>query len=97
MSPLVSPWREHFIQYDTIPEIDHFFQGQGLLWARARYEPGQDAFAPYATFGGLPFALYREAVVAVIAWVLKHLTYTQSATLKTPTSRSTQHTHRDHW
>ncbi len=76
MSPLVSPWREHYIQYDTTPEIDHFFRGQAILWSRARYEPGQDAFAPHATFGGLPFALYREAVVDVIAWVLKHLTYT---------------------
>ena len=76
MSPLVSPWRGHYIQYDTTPEIDHYFRGQALLWARARYEPGQDAFAPHATFGGLPFALYREAVVDVIAWVLKHLTYT---------------------
>ena len=84
MSPLVSPWREHYIQYDTVPEIDHFFRNQGLLWARARYEPGQDAFAPYATFGDLPFALYREAVVEVIAWVLKHLTYTNLLLSKHP-------------
>ena len=84
MLPLVSLWREHYIQYDTNPEIDHFFRGQGLLWARARYEPGQDAFAPDATFGGLPFALYREAVVEVIAWVLKHLTYTNLLLSKHP-------------
>ena len=84
MSPLVSPWHEHYIQYDTNPEIDHFFRGQGLLWARARYESGQDAFAPEATFGGLPFALYREAVVEVIAWVLKHLTYTNLLLSKHP-------------
>ena len=84
MSPLVSPWREHFIQYETTPEVDHFFRGQGLLWARARYEPGQDAFAPDATFGGIPFALYRDAVVEVIAWVLKHLTYTKLLLSKHP-------------
>lgn len=77
MSPLVSPWREHFIQYETTPEVDLFFRGQAILWARACYEAGRDAFAPDATFGGLPFALYRDAVVEVIAWVLKHLTYTK--------------------
>ena len=75
MSPLVSPWKEHFIQYDTNPDIDHFFRGQGLLWARSHYEPGQDAFPPRATFGGLPFKLYKEAVVDVVAWVLKHITF----------------------
>ena len=55
MSPLVSPWQEHFIQYDTNPEIDSFFRNQGLIWARSHYEPGQDAFPPDVTFGDLPF------------------------------------------
>lgn len=84
MSPLVSPWHEHYIQYETTPEVDHFFQGQGLLWARAHYQPGQDAFAPHAIFGDLPFAVYRGAVVAVIAWALKHLTYTNLLLSKHP-------------
>ena len=84
MSPLVSPWREHFIQYETTPVVDDFFRDQGLLWARAHYQPGQDAFAPDATFGGLPFTLYRDAVVAVIAWALKHLTYTNLLLSKHP-------------
>ena len=84
MSPLVSPWCEHYIQYETTPEVDHFFRGQGLLWARAHYQPGQDAFASYATFGDLPFTLYRDAVVEVIAWVLKHLTYTNLLLSKHP-------------
>lgn len=84
MSPLVTPWREHYIQYETTPEIDHFFRVQGLLWARARYEPGQDAFAPDASFGGIPFALYRGAVVEVISWALKHLTYTNLLHSKHP-------------
>ena len=52
MGPLVSPWEEHFIQYDTIPEIDSYFHGQGHLWARAHYERAQDAFPPQTTFGG---------------------------------------------
>ena len=76
MSPLVSPWEEHYIQYDTNPFIDDFFQGQGLLWARGHYEPGQDAFPPHATFGDLRFELYREAVVAVIGFALKHIAFT---------------------
>ena len=75
MSPLVSPWEEHYIQYGTNLFIDHFFQGQGLLWARGHYEPGQDAFPPHATFGDLPFGLYKEAVVAVIGWALKHIAF----------------------
>ena len=75
MGPLVSPWEEHFIQYDTIPEIDSFFHGQGHLWARAHYEPAQGAFPPQETFGGLPFELYQEAVVQVIAWALKHIAF----------------------
>ena len=75
MGPLVSPWEEHFIQYDTIPEIDSYFHGQGHLWARAHYEPAQGAFHPQATFGGLPFELYQEAVVQVIAWALKHIAF----------------------
>ena len=77
MSPLVSPWQEHFIQYNTNPDIDVFFRNQGLLWARARYEPGQDAFPPHAVFGGLPFVLYRESVVEVMGWVLKHIAFTK--------------------
>ena len=84
MSSQVSPWCEHFIQYETSPEVDLFFRSQGILWARAKYEAGQDAFAPNTTFGGIPFALYRDAVVEVIAWVLKHLTYTRLLLSKHP-------------
>ena len=75
MGPLVSPWEQHFIQYDTIPEIDSYFHGQGHLWARSHYEPVQDAFPPQAIFGGLPFELYQEAVVHVISWALKHVAF----------------------
>ncbi len=76
MSPLVSPWENHYIQYDTNPFIDQFFQVQGLLWARGHYEPGQDAFPSDATFGDLPFGLYREAVSVVIGFALKHIAFT---------------------
>ena len=75
MSPLVSPWQSHFIQYETNPDIDYFFRSQGFLWARAHYEPGQDAFPPHVTFGDLSFKLYKQAVVEVVAWVLKHIAY----------------------
>ena len=87
MSPLVSPWQEHFLQYDTNPDIDSYFRFQGLLWARSHYEPGQDAFPPNATFGDLPFMLYREVVVEVIGWVLKHIAF--SSLLRS------KHTHLD--
>ena len=75
MAPLVSPWERHFIQYDTIPEVDSYFHDQGHLWARIHYQPGQDAFPPQATFGDLPFELYREGVVHVISWTLKHIAF----------------------
>ena len=75
MAPLVSPWERHFIQYDTIPEVDSYFHDQGHLWARTHYQPGQDAFPPQATFGDLPFELYREGVVHVISWTLKHIAF----------------------
>ena len=75
MAPLVSPWEGHFIQYDTIPEVDSYFHGQGHLWARTHYQPGQDAFPPQATFGNIPFELYREGVVHVISWTLKHIAF----------------------
>ena len=87
MSPLVSPWEEHYIQYDTNPFIDDFFQNEGLLWARGHYEPGQDAFPPDATFGDLPFRLYRDAAVAVIGFALKHIAFTSIL--------QTRHTHLD--
>ena len=75
MSPLVSPWQEHFLQYNTNPDIDSYFRSQGRLWARSHYEPGQDAFPPNATFGDLPFLLYKKAVAEVIGWVLKHIAF----------------------
>ena len=75
MSPLVAPWQEHFIQYNTNPAIDRYFRSQGRLWARSHYEPGQDAFPPNTTFGHLPFLLYKEAVAEVIGWVLKHIAF----------------------
>ena len=75
MAPLVSPWEGHFIQYDTVPEVDSYFHGQGHLWARTHYQPGQDAFPPQTTFGGIPFEVYREGVVHVISWTLKHIAF----------------------
>ena len=75
MAPLVSPWEGHFIQYDTIPEVASYFHGQGHLWARTHYQPGQDAFPPEATFGDIPFELYREGVVHVISWTVKHIAF----------------------
>ena len=75
MLPLVEPWQEHYIQYETNSDIDDFFRIQGLLWVRAHYEPGQDSFPPHATFGGLPFALYKGVVAEVVGWVLKHVAF----------------------
>lgn len=70
MTELVRPWRDHYIAYDTTPEIDDFFEDMGLLHARTLL--GQDSFPGHALFGGQEFDLYRAAAGILIAIMLKH-------------------------
>lgn len=70
MVDLVRPWREHYIAYDTTPEIDDFFEDMGILHARSLR--GQDSFPGDALFGGQEFDLYRAAAGILIGITLKH-------------------------
>jgi len=73
MTPLVSPWRDHYIGYETTPEIDSYYQQRAILQCQIMF--GQDAFPGEARFGGLEFDLYRASVATLAGWMLKHLDF----------------------
>jgi hypothetical protein len=70
MRELVRPWRDHYIAYDTTPEIDSFFDEWGALHARTLL--GHDSFPGHTLLGGLEFDTYRGAVEVMISIALKH-------------------------
>jgi hypothetical protein len=82
MTPLVAPWREHYIGYRTTPEVDSHFQQRGILQCRLMF--GQDSFPGEARFGGLDFDLYRASVVTLAGWMLKHLAFVNILRSKHP-------------
>ena len=73
MTPLVRPWRDHYIGYETTPEIDSYYQQRGVLRCNIMF--GHDAFPGDACFGGLEFDLYRASVATLAGWMLKHLDF----------------------
>ncbi len=73
MENLVYPWCEHFIGYDTTPEIDTHFEEAGILWARTLN--GQSELPGEAKIGGYPYYAYRAAVGIMCGRALKHLQY----------------------
>lgn len=83
MRRLVKPWQEHYIQYETNPEIDSFYDHQGLLTVQLM--AGHDSFPATASFGGLPFGLYCSAVGALAGWALKHINFAQLLHRQHPT------------
>lgn len=82
MSTLVSRWREHYIQYDTTPEIDDFYRQLGILWTRQT--PQNDPLPPEVMLGGLPFAMYAAGVITLTGWALKHLDFAQALLATNP-------------
>jgi len=82
MTPLVRPWRDHYIGYETTPEIDSYFQQRGVLRCQIMF--GQDAFPGEARFGGLEFDVYRASVAILVGWMLKHLEYARILKKKHP-------------
>lgn len=73
MRSMVRRWGNHFIAYETTPEIDSFFQDRGILEAQKMF--GQDSFHADARFGNQPFSFYRALVSILIGWGLKHITF----------------------
>ena len=69
----VDPWMTHYIQYTTAPEIDAFYEQQGIMLARMML--GTDTFPPKAEFGGQEFGLYCSAIAILIGWSLKHIDF----------------------
>lgn len=82
MSKKVRPWNKHFIQYDTNPEIDSYYEMDGILYAQLMY--GQDSFPGDAKFGGKEFNLYRAAVGVLTGWSFKHLGFCAQLVKKHP-------------
>jgi hypothetical protein len=68
-------YRGHFVGYRCTPDIDDYFRQESTLYSRQLI--GYDAFPEDATFGGIPFRLYREATQHVVDWALKHQQFTQ--------------------
>ncbi len=73
MQSLVDVSRDHFIRYDTTPEIDTFYSDYARLLAPTR--EGWEAFPLNARFGGAPFVDYIECVRILMGFALKHIDY----------------------
>jgi len=82
MSGLVDTWHKYYIQYETHPEVDEFYQEVGLLHAQRMF--GQDSFPGDTKFGGEDFNLYRETVGVLIGWSLKHMSFCTQLMKKVP-------------
>lgn len=82
MTPLVRRWREHYIGYQTTPEIDAYYEQRGILQCQIMF--GQDAFPGDAVFGGLEFNVYRASVAVLVGWMLKHLHFAEILIKKHP-------------
>jgi len=83
MKKYVEPWCEHYIRYDTTPEIDEYYEQMGLFWARLHLL-GADSFPGEAVFGGKPFNLYRAALMILVGWAWKHLDFCKALKKKHP-------------
>ena len=77
MSKLVKPWRRYYIQYNTAPDIDSYYETLGLFWARQNFLGG-DSFDREAIFGGKPFSLYLATVAILAGWALKHIDFCEA-------------------
>jgi hypothetical protein len=73
ISGLVKPWNDAYIQYEAHPEVDAYYEREGILFAQKMF--GQDSFSGDAVFGGEPFDLYRGTVGVLVGWCLKHVDF----------------------
>lgn len=83
MTKYVEPWHEHYIRYDTTPEIDEYYEQMGLLWSRS-HSLGADSFPGEAIFGGKSFNLYRFTLMILVGWAWKHLDFCKALKKKHP-------------
>ena len=73
METMVSPWKQYYIGYDALPEVDDYYHD--LASAIAPTRTGWDAFPLKASFGGIPFVRYIDCVRVLLGFALKHLDF----------------------
>lgn len=66
-------WRDHYVGYDTTPDIDAHYDSVGAFLAQRMYE--KDDFHGSAVFGGKPFSFYEAAVAWLIGLAYKHIDF----------------------
>jgi hypothetical protein len=70
MRSKVNKWRKHFIQYDTCPEIDAYFEE--MSYFRLFPMVDKEEFSHDAMFGGIPYRDYCKLIMVVCGIALKH-------------------------
>jgi hypothetical protein len=74
MERMVFPWKEHFIGYSSTSELDRFFDKEAFHYA-SQNTFGWDMFPESASFGGIIFRTYRDAVYATVTLARKHMAF----------------------
>jgi hypothetical protein len=82
MAKRVKKWNKQYIEYDSHPLIDEYYEEKGLLYAQLMF--GHDSFPPEAKFGGIEFRMYRTAVGLLVGWAFKHLAFCAQLLQKYP-------------
>ena len=82
MRALVYLWREHYVGYDTTPDIDEHFLNAGVAWARTL--GGQSELPGDLTVGGHPFYAYRAVIGLMCGRALKHLSFASELAQQRP-------------
>lgn len=70
MKPLVYTWEDHYIGYETSPEIDEYFLDAAYLDSREATE--WNAFPKDVSFGGISYEVYVKTVVYFVSFAIKH-------------------------
>jgi hypothetical protein len=66
----VSIWKEHFVKYDSSPELDEHYELVGRLYRRRM--SGSDSFPLGSKFGALNFGEIIMIIEAIIGYSIKH-------------------------
>ena len=69
----VDTWRTHFIQYESIPEIDEYYDKLGYLISLPMV--GRENFSDNAKFGGIEYKNYCQVLEVIIGIALKHVAF----------------------
>lgn len=78
----VRPFMDHFISYDTEPEIDSYFFA--IAYHELMLSPGFDTFHYTTRFGGQPFRNYQLAAAFIVSIAMKHRAFVAALLKKSP-------------